>query len=312
MIIPVLLGVIVFVFLILRASPGDPARLLLGETATQEAVDELRDRLGLNDHLIVQLGRFLFRLIHGDMGNSYVSKAPVLQELLARLPVTLTLATLSVTIMVVIGIPIGIVSAVKQYTWVDNLSMTVAFIFVSMPTFWIGMLMVLLFSLTLRWLPPSGFCGPRNWIMPSLSIGLANAAIMTRLSRSSILEVIRQDFIRTARAKGQSERKVIMHHAFRNSLLPVITMIGIQLGIAMGGAMVTESVFSIPGIGSYMLSGIKNRDYPVIEGGVILIAAAFALINLTVDILYAFIDPRIKAQYSRKRIRRTERTEEPV
>ena len=297
MMIPVFLGVIVLIFLILQASPGDPAQMVLGEMATQDQINALREELGLNQPILIQLGNYLIGLVHGDFGSSYMSKAPGLQEILSRFPTTLLLASLSVLIMVCFGIPIGIISAVKQYSWMDNIFMALALIGVSMPTFWIGMLMVLKFSLDLGWLPSSGFYGPKYWIMPALSIGIANAGIITRLTRSSMLEVIRQDYIRTARAKGQAEKKIILHHALRNSLLPVVTMIGIQLGLALGGAMVTETVFSIPGIGTYMLAAIKTRDYPVIQGGVIIIAMAFSVINLIVDILYAFIDPRIKAQY---------------
>lgn len=308
--IPVFFGVILLIFLILQASPGDPARMVLGEMATEEQVQELRDDLGLNDPLIVQLGRYLGDLLHGDFGNSYMSKAPVLDEILARFPTTLLLASLSVLIMVCLGIPVGIISAVKQYSWLDNVFMALALVGVSMPTFWIGMQMVKVFSLDLGWLPSSGFYGPKYWIMPALSIGIANAGIIARMTRSNMLEVIRADYITTARAKGQTERKIILHHALRNSLLPIVTMVGIQLGLALGGAMVTETVFSIPGIGTYMLSAIKTRDYPVVQGGVIIIAMAFSLINLFVDILYAFIDPRIKAQYrsgkSRKKIAKGE------
>lgn len=308
--IPVFFGVILLIFLILQASPGDPARMVLGEMATEEQVQELRDDLGLNDPLIVQLGRYLGDLLHGDFGNSYMSKAPVLDEILARFPTTLLLASLSVLIMVCLGIPVGIISAVKQYSWLDNVFMALALVGVSMPTFWIGMQMVKVFSLDLGWLPSSGFYGPKYWIMPALSIGIANAGIIARMTRSNMLEVIRADYITTARAKGQTERKIILHHALRNSLLPIVTMVGIQLGLALGGAMVTETVFSIPGIGTYMLSAIKTRDYPVVQGGVIIIAMAFSLINLFVDILYAFIDPRIKAQYrsgkSRKKLAKGE------
>ena len=302
MMIPVFLGVILLIFMILQASPGDPAQMVLGEMATEEQIQDLREDLGLNDPMVVQLGRYLGDLLHGDFGNSYMSKAPVLDEILARFPTTLLLASLSVLIMVCLGIPIEIISAVKQYSWLDNIFMALALIGVSMPTFWIGMLMVMKFSLNLGWLPSSGFYGPKYWIMPALSIGIANAGIIARLTRSSMLEVIRQDYIRTAKAKGQTERKIVLHHALRNSLLPVVTMIGIQLGLALGGAMVTETVFSIPGIGTYMLAAIKTRDYPVVQGGVIIIAISFSIINLVVDILYAFIDPRIKAQYRTKKL----------
>jgi len=297
MMIPVCLGVIILIFLILHASPGDPAQMVLGEMATEEQLVELREELGLNDPLLVQLGHYLWDLLHGDFGFSYMSRAPVLDEIVARFPTTLLLATLSVLIMIIIGLPIGILSAVKQYSLLDNVTMTLALIGVSMPTFWIGMQMVLTFSLKLGILPPSGFEGPEYWIMPALSVGIANAGFMTRLTRSNMLEVIRQDYIRTARAKGQDEGTIVFHHALRNALLPIITYVGIQLGLALGGAMVTESVFSIPGIGTYMLQAIKTRDYPVIQGGVVIVAVCFSFINLIVDILYAFIDPRIKAQY---------------
>lgn len=297
MMIPVLLGVITLIFLILHFSPGDPARMQLGEAATEEAVQALRKELGLDQPVFLQFVRYLGGLLKGDFGTSYTTRTPVVETILSRYPATLTLAGLSVLIMVVVGIPIGIISATRQYSLLDRVSTGVALLGVSMPTFWIGMLLVMFFSLRLGWLPVSGFYGPKYWILPAFSIGINSAAIIMRMTRSSMLEVIRSDYIRTARAKGQSERRVVMHHALKNALVPIITVIGVQLGIQLGGAMVTEAVFSIPGLGSYMLDAIKMRDYPVVQGGIIFIAITFSFINLLVDVAYSFIDPRIRAQY---------------
>ncbi len=295
--IPVLVGVITLVFFMLHFAPGDPARTVLGESATQEEIDKKRVEMGLNDPLLVQYGRFLSEVARGDLGTSYLTNGPVLDEVLQRFPVTLLLTIFPVAVMVVIGIPTGIISAIKQYSWWDKLCMVVALAGLSMPTFCWGLLLTLLFSLTFRWLPPSGFYGPKYWILPSLSIGFPAVALLTRMTRSAMLEVIRQDYIRTARAKGQNERKIILHHALRNALIPIITVVGLQIGIQLGGAMVTESLFAIPGLGNYMLEAIKGRNYPVVQGGVLFIAFTFCILNILVDIVYAFVDPRIKAQY---------------
>ena len=310
MMIPVLLGVVIFIFVILQSSPGDPAKIILGENATAQEVEELREEMGLNDPMIVQFGRYFKGLLHGDLGESYVSGIPVIDELKARFPVTLSLASLSVLLMVLIGVPIGIISAVKQYSWLDNLLMSFTLISISMPTFWVGMLLVLQFSLKMRLLPATGWNGIEYMIIPVITTALSQSAQMARMTRSSMLEVIRSDYIRTARAKGQSEKVVILRHAFKNSLLPIITVVGIQMGMALGGVLVTENVFAIPGIGSYMLTAIMGRDYPVVQGGVILIALSFSIVNLIVDIIYAYVDPRIMAQYKsagrRKKIKKSE------
>ena len=295
--IPVLFGVITLVFFMLHFAPGDPARTVLGESATQVEINKTREEMGLNDPLLAQYGRFLSEIARGDLGTSYLSHAPVLDEVLQRFPATLLLTIFPVLVMVVIGIPTGIISAVKQYSWWDKLCMVVALAGLSLPTFCWGLLLTLIFSLTLRWLPPSGFYSPKYWILPSLSIGLPAVALLTRMTRSAMLEVIRQDYIRTARAKGQSERKIITHHALRNALIPIITVIGLQIGVQLGGAMVTESLYAIPGLGNFMLEAIKGRNYPVVQGGVLFIAFTFCILNILVDIVYAFVDPRIKAQY---------------
>lgn len=295
--IPVLFGVITLVFFMLHFAPGDPARTVLGEAATEADIMEQREKMGLNDPLIVQYGRFLGEVVTGDFGTSYTSGQPVLDQILDRFPTTMLLTIFPILIMVIIGIPTGIISAVKQYSWMDKISMTIALIGVSTPTFVIGMVLSLIFALNLKWLPPSGFYGPEYWVLPSLAIGFNAIALLTRMTRSSMLEVIRQDYIRTARAKGQTECKIVMHHALKNALIPIITVIGLQTGVQLGGAMVTENLFAIPGLGNFMLEAIKGRDYPVVQGGVLFIAFTFCILNLIIDLIYAFVDPRIKAQY---------------
>lgn len=295
--IPVLFGVVTLVFFMLHFAPGDPARTVLGESASHAEILEQREKMGLNDPLLVQYGRFLKELLKGDLGTSYITNRPVSQEIWQRFPTTFMLTLFPIMVMVLIGIPTGIISAIKQYSWMDRLSMLVALTGISMPTFCSGMLLTLLFSLKWRIFPASGFYGPIYWVLPSLTIGFGAVALLTRMTRSSMLEVIRQDYIRTARAKGQTERNIIFHHALRNALIPIITVIGIQAGVQMGGAMVTESLFAIPGLGNFMLEAIKGRNYPVVQGGVLCIAFTFCVLNLVVDVIYAYVDPRIKAQY---------------
>lgn len=302
MMLPVLLGVSLVVFSMMYFTPGDPARLILGETASETEVRELREEMGLNDPFLLQYGRYLKKAVfEGDLGTSYVTGRPVVTEIVARFPTTMLLAVLSVFISVLIGIPTGIVSATRQYSLFDNLAMILALVGVSMPNFWQGLVLIIVFSLHLGWLPASGFYGPAYWILPALTIGTSTAATITRMTRSSMLEVIRQDYIRTARAKGQTELVVILKHALKNALIPIITVIGLQLGRGLGGAILTESIFSIPGLGKLMVDSIKARNYPVVQGGVLFIAVMFSFINLLVDVLYAYADPRIKSQYKRGR-----------
>lgn len=300
--VPVLMGVTLLIFLLLHFTPGDPARMQLGTLATEEEILAQREKMGLNDPLVVQFGRYLKNLVTDlDLGVSYTSGRPVTTEIFSRYPTTILLAVLSVCVTLIIGIPTGILSAVKQYSWVDNISMTVGLVGISVPNFWLGLMLSLLFALKLRWLPASGFYGPKYWILPALSIGLSSAATIMRMTRSAMLEVIRQDYIRTARAKGQTERMVIIHHALKNALIPIITVVGIQFGVLLGGAMVTEQIFSVPGLGSYLVTAIGQRDYPVIQGGVLVMAFTSGLVNLAIDIIYSFVDPRIKSQYQKKK-----------
>lgn len=296
--IPVLLGVSLIIFTILSFIPGDPARMILGDEAEEAAVQELREDMGLNDPFVIRYVRYVKDLLKGDMGVSYVTNQPVADEVFSRYPTTITLATVSTLVAVLIAIPIGILSAIYQNTLIDNVSRVIAMIGVSMPNFWQGLLNILVFSVYLKWLPSSGFSTPAHWILPALTIGTSGAAAIMRTTRSSMLETIRQDYIRTARAKGASETTVIWKHALRNALIPVMTVVGLRFGGSLGGSVVSEQVFSIPGLGKLMIDSINNRNYPVILGGVLLIAFAYGIINLIVDILYAFIDPRIKSQYS--------------
>ena len=295
--IPVMFGVSLIIFAMMYFTPGDPARIILGETATEAAVEQLRDELGLNDHFVIQYGRWLFDAVRGDIGTSYQTRRPVVDEIMDRFPATFQLAAAGVFVAVVIGIPIGIISATKQYSIFDNVSMFFALLGVSMPNFWQGLLLLLLFSLRLQWLPSSGLEGFDSLILPAITLGTGSAAVIARMTRSSMLEVIRQDYIKTARAKGQKESVIITRHALKNALIPIITVIGLQFGILLGGAVITEAIFTIPGVGTLMVGAISSRDFPVVQGGVLFIAIMFSLVNLVVDILYSFVDPRIKSQY---------------
>lgn len=294
MLIPVLLGVSFLIFTMLYITPGDPARQVLGSEASPEAIKAYRDELGLNDPFFVRYGRYLLNAVQGDLGKSYTTKQPITKELMDRFPTTLIFAVTSTIIAIVIGIPLGILSATKQYSIVDKISTFIALFGVSMPTFWLGLLLILLFSLHLGWLPSSGFSGPKYWILPALTVGMSTAATIMRQTRSSMLEVIRQDYIRTARAKGQTEIKIVLKHALKNALIPIITVIGLQFGRSLGGTIVAEQIFSIPGLGKLMVDAIQSRNYPVVQGGVLFIAVAFSLVNLVVDVLYFIIDPRLK------------------
>ena len=302
MMIPVLLGVLLIVFIINQMMPGDPATMLAGgEQATPLEIERVREELGLNDPVPVQFFNYVKGLVlEGNLGTSYATKRPVFNEVMERMPTTVTLAIVSILLAVAIGIPTGILSAIRQYSVIDYCSMGIALVGVSMPNFWQGLMNILIFSIYLKWLPASGFYGWQYWILPAFTIGTSTAAIITRMTRSSMLEVIRQDYIRTARAKGLSERTVIIKHALKNALIPIITVVGIQFGNLLGGAVVTETVFAIPGLGKYMIDSIKARNYPVVQGGVLMLAIIFSIVNLGVDILYAYADPRIRSLYQSK------------
>jgi peptide/nickel transport system permease protein len=277
--------------------PGDPAVMILGEGTSQEAVDALREEMGLNDPFLVRFFTYVINVAQGDFGTSYITRRSVTTEILDRFPTTLQLAMYGTIMSVIIGVPLGIIAATKQYTIFDSSATALGLLAVSIPNFWLGLMLILLFSLQLGWLPPSGIATPVAWILPVLTLGTGSAALVMRITRSSMLEVIRQDYIRTARAKGQKESVIIWKHALKNAMLPVVTAVGLDFGMLLGGAILTETIYSISGLGRYMVDSIRRRDYPIIQGGVLFLAFAFSFVNLLVDILYAYIDPRIKSQY---------------
>lgn len=298
MLIPVLLGVVFIIFCLNAISPGDPARQLAGDYATEEDVQQLREEMGLDQPFLVRFVNYVVGIVtRGDFGTSYATKRPVIDEVLDRFPTTLLLACLSVTIMLVIGISAGILSATHQYSWIDNICNVVGLIGVSMPNFWTGLMLILLFSINLGWFPSSGFYGPQYWVLPAITIGASNAATIMRMTRSSMLEVLHQDYIRSARAKGLTESSIVRKHALKNALIPILTVVGMTFGTLLGGALVTETVFAIPGLGKFMVDAIKLRDYPVMQGGVLIMAIITSLVTLGVDILYAFVDPRLRSMY---------------
>jgi len=295
--VPVILGVMFIIFTLTYITEGDPATTLLGPQAPAESIEALREELGLNAPFLVQFFRYLTNAFRLDFGTSFATGRPVFEELISRFPTTMQLTAMSIVIAILIGVPLGILSATKQYSIFDSTATVIGLLGISIPNFWLSMMLILLFGVNLGWLPTSGFDTPLHWILPSFSIGISSAAIIMRMTRSSMLEVVRQDYIRTARAKGQKESTIIFHHALKNALIPVITIVGLEFGILLGGAILTENIFSIAGVGRFMVEAISRRDYPVIQGGVLLIALAFSVINLLVDILYAYIDPRIRSQY---------------
>ena len=297
MLIPVLIGVSLIVFTLMQLSPGDPAMIILGEQAAPEDIAILRESMGLNDPLIVQFFRFLLGMFTLDFGTSYKDGMPVLTKLLEALPYTAELTFCAVLLALIIGIPAGIISATRQYSIFDRIASVLALIGFSTPNFWLSIMLILVFSVNLKWLPVSGTGSILHLVLPSIALGVQSAAVFTRMTRSSMLEVLNMDYIRTARAKGLSERVVILKHALKNALIPVITVVGLQIGLLFGGAILTETVFAWPGVGRLMIDSIRAKDTPVVQGGVIFTASIFVFINLLVDILYAYVDPRVKAQY---------------
>jgi len=271
--------------------------MILAEAARPQEIAALRAEMGLDQPFLVQFGAFVTRVLRLDLGTSFATRRPVFNEIADRFPNTMLLAGLTMVVSVLVGIPLGILCATKQNTIYDNVTTTLGLVALSMPNFWLGLMLILLFSVQLGILPATGFTTPAHWILPTATIGLSIAGTIMRFTRSSMLEVIRQDYIRTARAKGQKESVVIVKHALKNALIPVITVVGLQFGFMLGGAVLTENVFSIPGIGNFMVLAIRARDYPIIQGGVLLIAITFSFVNLLVDILYSYIDPRIRSQY---------------
>lgn len=292
--IPVVLSVMVIIFTILFFTPGDPARIALGAEANEQSIAAFRAEYGLDKSYPEQLGRYMYRAIFKlDLGYSYMMKSQVSAELATRIPVTIRLALMAVLISACIGIPLGIICAIRQYSFLDSITTLITLLGVSMPTFWTGLLLIIAFSVHLGWLPSMGFDTIPEMVLPIITLSGSTVATIARMTRSSMLEVIKSDYIRTARAKGQRESVVIFKHALPNALVPILTVISMQFGTMLGGSLVTEAIFSISGVGRLMLEAINMRDYPIIQGGVLFICVAFTIINLAVDILYGFIDPRI-------------------
>jgi peptide/nickel transport system permease protein len=289
-----LVRVSVLVFVILRVVPGDPAKMLLPEGAPQSAIEELNRQLGLQEPLYVQYGLFVQSVFRGDFGQSFQYRAPALRVVLERLAATVQLALAAMAITVAVGVTLGIVAAVRRGTGYDYASTVLAVLGQSLPNFWLGIMLILLFGVALRWLPTSGFESWRHLILPSVTLAAFPMALVARLTRSSMLEILGRDFIRTGRAKGLAERAVILRHALRNAAVPLLTVLGLQIGTLLGGAVITESVFAWPGMGKLVVDAIFFRDFPVVQTVLILSATLFVVINLLVDLLYTVIDPRIR------------------
>lgn len=300
LIIPILIGVSFIVYGILSMTPGDPATSILGASATQEQIDALNHDLGYDQPFVVRYANYMYNLIvHQDMGTSYRSGMPVWNEIMKKAAVSIRIAINGMLCATIIGIPLGILSAVKQYSFLDFSSTLLSMILAAIPSFWLGMMLMYIFALKLGWFPSNGIETWRHYILPMLAIGLPYAAYELRFTRSTMLEAIRQDYIRTCRAKGGEERVVIWKHALKNALLPVITVTGNNFGGLLGGAMITETVYSIPGLGVMLVNAIKTKDIPIAMGTTLFLACFFCLIMVVVDLLYALVDPRIKAKYSR-------------
>jgi len=297
----VLLAAIVLVFTLMEFAPGDPVMTMLGEGGTAEQIAALREKLGLAQPYIVRLGSFIWGFLHADLGESYRSGLPVFSEIISRYPITLKLTFGSVALGILIGVPAGIVSSVKQYSVFDRIFTSVSLFGVSAPSFWIAMLLVLIFSVKLGWLPPTGTYSFEYWILPVLTMGLQTSASIMRMTRSSILEVVRQDYIRTARAKGQSERAIIFKHVLPNALIPILTVVGIDICGFLGGSVLVETVFAMPGLGKFILDCVNFKDYPAVLGGILWISLNCVVITFIIDMLYGVVDPRIKSMYGAKK-----------
>lgn len=297
--IPVIIGISFIIFSIMSFMPGNPARLLLGEKATADAIEALNIEMGLNDPFFVRYIRYMGDVLTGDFGISYRTGMPVVEEVVRRFPTTLKLAILSVIFATAIGLPLGILSAVKQYSWIDSLTTVLGLGFISMPPFWLGLMLIILFSAKLGILPSFGSDSFANFILPAITSSASTFATLLRMTRSTMLEVIRQDYVTTAYAKGADKKRIIFRHCLPNALIPLITVVGVNFGGMLGGSVITESVFGMSGIGQLLIMSIRSKDVPAVMACTLLLAVMFGIVNLVVDVIYAYVDPRIKAQYSR-------------
>ena len=304
--IPTLLGITLLVQFVIMITPGDPVRLMLGTQTSEEEIAKVREEMGLNKPFVVRYGTYIGNiLLHGDFGKSYRTHTSALSEILLRFPYTLVLVSISMVLALCIGIPLGIYAATHQKTWKDNAAIFTSLFCVSMPGFWFALILIQILAVKLKILPASGVDNWAGWILPAITLALAYAATIARQMRSNLLEVIRQDYITTARAKGQTEQKVLYRHGLKNAVIPVIMIGGMIFGLALGGSMISEQIFSMPGLGNYTLAALSARDYPVIQTSVLFLSALFAVVLLLIDVAFAIVDPRIRAQYARKKTKVT-------
>ena len=294
LLIPVLWGVATLVFLLLHFIPGDPVDLMLGDSALGTDREILRDQLGLNDPLIVQYLRYFGDLLQGDWGTSLFSKKPVFEEIMERVPATMELMLGAMVVTILLAMPLGLIAAVNKGTWIDQGAMIFSLLGVSIPNFWLGPMLILLFSIHFDLLPVNERGGLEHLILPALTLGTSLASILARITRSSVVETLQAEYIRTARSKGISELRILFRHALRNALIPIVTVIGLQVGVLLSGAIITEAIFDWPGLGNLLISAINSRNYPLVQGCVLFIAGSYVMVNLVIDLLYAYLDPRIR------------------
>ena len=294
LLIPVLWGVATLVFLLLHFIPGDPVDLMLGDSALGTDRETLRNQLGLNDPLIVQYLRYFGDLLQGDWGTSLFSKKPVFEEIMERVPATMELMLGAIVVTILVAMPLGLIAAVNKGTWIDQGAMIFSLLGVSIPNFWLGPMLILLFSIHFDLLPVNERGGLEHLILPALTLGTSLASILARITRSSVVETLQAEYIRTARSKGISELRILFRHALRNALIPIVTVIGLQVGVLLSGAIITEAIFDWPGLGNLLISAINSRNYPLVQGCVLFIAGSYVMVNLLIDLLYAYLDPRIR------------------
>jgi ABC-type dipeptide/oligopeptide/nickel transport system permease component len=293
LVLPTLFGVLVVSFLLLYVAPGDPVQAMVGERADSATIARLRLELKLDEPLAVQFGHYAGKLARGDLGKSYITRRPIAKELLQRFPYTLRLALAAMLLATTLGILVGVVGAWRPGTWWDRLMTLGAYLGVSFPVYWVGLVLILIFAVTLRWLPPSGSWGLTYLVLPAVTLGMRSIAVIARMTRASLQEALQSDFIRTARAKGVGEARVVLHHGLRNALLPVITVLGLDFGSYLTGSILTETIFSWPGVGRYVLNAIEKRDLPAVQGAILFLSVLFVLVNLLTDLAYAKADPRV-------------------
>ncbi|MGH7586575.1 MAG: ABC transporter permease [Gemmatimonadales bacterium] len=293
LLVPTLLGVLAVAFLLLHVAPGDPVLAMVGERADSATIARMRAELRLDDPLPVQFGRYVGRVAQGDLGTSYVTRRPILDDLLQRFPATLKLAGAAMAFAVLTGLAVGVYSAWRPGSWADRLATLAAYLGVSFPVYWVGLVLILVFAVSLRWLPPSGYGGLAFLVLPAITLGMRSVAFLARVTRAAMQEVLQSDFVRTARAKGLPETRVVLSHGLPNALLPVLTVIGLDFGSYLTGSILTETIFSWPGVGRYVLTAIDKRDLPAVQGAILFLSLVFVLVNLVTDLLYAKVDPRV-------------------